>query len=1546
MFLSVTALVVMLLMPMATHARDWTFGSYPDNTYFTDGGTVPTSANGSLMLLKDNTYNQLEDRFAVKGTTTEWYIHNNGLYAAYGNQWRAFSILNVSPGDKVTISYDNTRCAADDNVKRSITFVASGQVEGKSAGEVVPNNQEFYVMDSGSLDLNVPRYLVINTIKVEAGTGSVTLTNNSDLKGYAKWNATTKQIEYVSSASEGLPYYRVRLSSRTFLEPTVTVSSGNNPTWTIVNYGPSAGASYNPKDGTGKKTVAVMGEGTEVMFINPGWCKVIASYQGKSASYLVECWDNDASYKVEEVGNAMKYSFAANDTIVDVNQQGGILQNRVITAVPGIEVKIGIPEMDEGDAPGANNDNSDYHHQPNTAVVQRWTIGSTDHYVSWINDDAGWWDRTPHNNSSWPQQGSYYTFTATADGILRFGGVKQVKDENQNGEVYLVNLDDVGGYRPLIVSNQQPAGYYTSDNNFSNGIELKAGQRYCLHGEANPSGYWNGWQWVDTSKWAPYFLEWFSFEPKFAIREYYGISDKNGDEIPNNGSCKSNKVIYATSLDGWNATIMDQNADVSNQKSYKGTVYGATASIQSDGTIQLSNLTFTTDEASKRGGAVKVILYKGTPGQSGYQQLDFVMTIPYGKHVWDFRQTAHQNSADTERFKKGDYSYTPAELVQMMNNNGTDWNRVYKVRHRADGHWTLLISPILAARGSVIGNNAFYMDNTNGLVFLTAPDCFGAEETANQHGSEYEKDHGLKDIDDDEEFGYDYTTVIGADKVWMSGDNGGASILFPGVKAGQYIKIYTYRHADKRGETFKAKNLVDLDNVAYSENTPFLMRGFANGTVYPAMVGDNMRGCAIFRVPENYNPTNDPDALPRLTLCDIGWTQIYRIEIMDEYDPDLLLAVNMGDDTNGYWVPVEYDAVTSSIVLRNGQSQTRDFLAIAAYTGCQNANTCEYKVYPDTGVGVGVARSIWNSKPNGSGVDYNDMKLTFNSGNGLVRIVQREKATTDMDKRNTVTTEEAGAAGYVIDKNEYYIAVGELNPQTYPYTWDFSTYNLYKSPSTTKADLGSTTQGEYGDWDAIANNSNGFGQHHYEEVAFCPEDTYLHDENYTINKHLFAQGAMLTDGNEVTENGTTTNQQTVIIETEGLGVRRPYGTDKQFPYLHSVDNVYQVDNRPYGTYDLEDGGISFDGSVLSGIGEMTIPDVDNGMYIFVQSNAAPTSVTINGETVQAISQFDKYASATDIPAGVYAYKNTGDKGDVVLNFDESTGIVKIGVTDIHKEVNDIGYATESRNHAIDHTYTGQFTTSDVNAYGVLLYGDSETPYDYKGYPEVHKTDEVTVIPANTGAVLYGAETQGRRYEFPLFYPACNVVPTADDITNLKKNWMAPNVEETTHDSEIETASTNSEVEGWAPAGIDCTKFVMTRYHFVWKKNSEGEGIDTEEGDNGKIFEQDVEAFYRLRIDPNDASKNVLGANKAYLLVPSEYLETALWNGGTNGYAGMFYIDLADVEGFGDVDPTSIDTVQDVTYENNVYYTLTGIRLNGKPTVKGFYLCNGKKVYVK
>ncbi len=75
----------------------------------------------------------------------------------------------------------------------------------------------------------------------------------------------------------------------------------------------------------------------------------------------------------------------------------------------------------------------------------------------------------------------------------------------------------------------------------------------------------------------------------------------------------------------------------------------------------------------------------------------------------------------------------------------------------------------------------------------------------------------------------------------------------------------------------------------------------------------------------------------------------------------------------------------------------------------------------------------------------------------------------------------------------------------------------------------------------------------------------------------------------------------------------------------------------------------------------------------------------------------------------------------------------------------------------------------------------------------------------------------------------------------------------------------------------------------------------------------------------------LGANKAYLL----------YDYGTDAPINVkgFYI-----SGFDDL--TSIQTVESESTEPGNWYSLQGVRLNARPTQRGIYLNNGKKVFVK
>lgn len=139
----------------------------------------------------------------------------------------------------------------------------------------------------------------------------------------------------------------------------------------------------------------------------------------------------------------------------------------------------------------------------------------------------------------------------------------------------------------------------------------------------------------------------------------------------------------------------------------------------------------------------------------------------------------------------------------------------------------------------------------------------------------------------------------------------------------------------------------------------------------------------------------------------------------------------------------------------------------------------------------------------------------------------------------------------------------------------------------------------------------------------------------------------------------------------------------------------------------------------------------------------------------------------------------------------------------------------------------------------------------------------------------------------------------------------------------------------------CTKFIMSpNYYSYYKKD----------GSTSTQQNALVESFYRMRLyhgtNEEEADYNTLGANKALLLIPSKNLPTALWNGGSGlARQGVIYMDLQDIE---DAETTGVDApVADATSdEQAVYYTLSGNRTNGKPTKKGIYVSNGKKVCVK
>lgn len=1408
-------LLLCLLMPQGIKAATYDFAKYDElgvAPNFRAGSVVKNSSGDNVTILLDDP-GALNNQFAVTysdskpiGANPGWWYHSSALTCFSDNL--VLSILNLFAGDKVKIKFWITANTGHDS------SIRSENVSGVAKGTILVSEQEYTMASNGSFDINIGRYIHIQEVVITESGDKLAF----DTSGKA-------------GDKDGLPYYRFRLSDRYFDEPTLNIRPANSSvTYTVEDYG------------TFPKEVAVMnqqpGKNGDVLFKNLGWCKVTATANGITDSYLVEVWDNVADYVTEEDGTKFRFT------------EAGELTSRVIRAVGGLETWFGIPGKDENGTPALpdyGEDNSDYHYQPNTVVVSE----VDGHFVSSIRGNDGWWDRWPYNGGAYPKQGTFYVFKATEKGKLKFGGIKLYKGD-QEGHATVDMVNSAHPYDTHVtVFKYNEEGYVEVQT--GNEISMDPGDIYYMHG-TTPT-VTSGTSQFDSqydNQWSVFLLEWFSFETEFKITEdgsanvNFGVAAKTGYEVTNGGSVTSRAHLTVTN-----------NVQI-DKVEYKGKITSASVSLGSDGKINFSNIQFSTSGEDKMGGAIKVTFKYG----SSYKE--YVQTIPYGKHVWDFRQTDNQSETDA-----GDYSYSEESLLTAMNANGTDWNRVYKVAKKTDGVWDSgnPKDAIMVAKSSIRGNNAFYMDNTVGLAFLTGGDCFGAGETKNS---------SAEGLDGDALMNLGYTTIEGTDLVWMRGNN--ASIVFPGMKAGQYVKIYFYRHSDNKGETFKAKNFVDLDNVPYDYSKTFIMRGMWDDR-YPAYKGDMIKGAAIFRVPANYEATDDVDAMPTLTLDDSGWAQIFKIEIMDEFKPDLVLV----EDATS--LPIDFDGVYGSVVIKDKEQVMKSFWATTGNTHCQHANTCDYEVDLTNGLQVAVERKIKNSKDDGSGVNYNQLFLRFNKGTGLVKITQRERA--NASGTGVSTNPPSGDLGYVIDKNEYYIAVGELNSQKYPFTWDFTSYNMYQGESTTKTDLAATTTGNYGEWNADADDEsgNGFGQKHMVEETFGTDDV---EQNATTNKQLFAQGSQLTAGTKV------------IAESEGLGFSRPKAEQKEYKYVATVNETFGIQTKKYDAYDLEDNGFQITGEKLCGAGTIIIPNVAKDMYVFVKGTA-PTSVSHAAEDT----------SLSPI-TGAKAYKSNYD-GDVVLSFASGSEIEMIGVTDITKSVNKLGFATESRAHAIDHTYTGKFTSNDVNAY--IITSDN---YDYTAYKgaTISLGEPVDVIPENTGVVLYKAGTTAQTTA-PLFYPAVNIANSS-----VEGNMMVACVESQT-------------VE---PTNDDYTTFIMSMFKGTYNKTS---------GQSTEPTEQNYEGFYPIQ------KAGTIGANKAYLQILTSSIPKALWDGGNgqgnaNQAKGYILIDV-DYEGYGEttaIDRVSVEDENATGTNEGVYYNLSGQKLQGTPTAKGIYVKNGKKVYVK
>lgn len=874
--------------------------------------------------------------------------------------------------------------------------------------------------------------------------------------------------------------------------------------------------------------------------------------------------------------------------------------------------------------------------------------------------------------------------------------------------------------------------------------------------------------------------------------------------------------------------------------------------------------------------------------------------------------------------------YNGTDNYQRVINN--EWVSKVKVRqYEGNGYFN---GPALAAKSAVNGDNAYYIPETAGLVINTGnrKESFGVSCTLqNITERPFLNESASNSVSN---YISSYTNAsFGNDNARNETYNYKVQLTIPNLQPGWYVKLYWGRHAEGSGESYTATGVTDLEGRSVDGSFPI------TGSLISEETNDYYGATTFIVKQTNGQSTTDVS----FYLQDGGWSELFKIVVCKDFKTEFRLV--SGDWNHRF--PVVYDKEQGKYTSDNISLVTIDSNEEIQYTGwpqfnlIQNAHPTDWVVTPD--------------KDNNQDLLVKDVdyKVEFpQEANGYVhcKITALKDGTRS---GNLLITQRSIHGDYVLDKNETWIAIGRVTPKKYPYTWDFTEYNMsddraaswwYQDDGTGKNINSNTFWNLLNTRDIFANNVNGNGSleafrlygswgmkdgtydlYTYPKTSNVP---YLDSFGLPMDKPLFAQGSQFVYATYANYNDRNYCTGTANVkEFEGLGM-----------------TVEAIGEGKYGHIEGEGNGHLF------GVTEILVPAVDAGMSIFMETAAdMPTPTVYVDDTQQGTDSRAKGSSSIfveskkqdavqNVSTKVYGWEIPAGGNVRITGLDASKKIYRIGVTNLFKTINKYGYATESRNVAIDHMMTSVFGKTDAHAYVINEFTSEESRENNKEqigyvtfvpaqasvkkekeYGAVNTTQNYESIPPYTGVILWTGQTEETAaVEVPLFYPACNVPNTIKfnkvennsytntlvDIIDEGKNLVMPSV----------TASG----DGVSVNGAN-GDFILTNV-YAYRSN-----IDNKI--NGDF--SDIGFYY--------SKPGTLSGNKSYL-----HLDNA------QSLSKAVFILFSDID---NEDNMGITTGVRLPYSsmdknNGVYYNLNGLQLNGQPSKPGIYVRNGKKVVVK
>jgi hypothetical protein len=946
--------------------------------------------------------------------------------------------------------------------------------------------------------------------------------------------------------------------------------------------------------------------------------------------------------------------------------------------------------------------------------------------------------------------------------------------------------------------------------------------------------------------------------------------------------------------------------------------------------VSCSNLCIEGFSTIKKGGVIPI--YAGYTHSTTPYPIEGTLTVAYTKHTWDFTSNLIPNLAKWKTNNEGG-SYTTKtntwgtgatidEPVDAETNHSDthDWRFRRKIPGKTDG------AIVYYYNHSVEGQNALVIPETEGLHVFASP-------SNQQLGVEMMQDGGVA------------TVPYEAKNLMLLR---GGKVTIPKLKKGQWVEVRWTRHKEEMGERILMTNLSDVEGThiteTYKIGNCFYNLGWSTSTYMFQATED---GDVTFEVADNIYVS-----IQEIILHEPGWTfqssfadklrgyddVSYNETIVDSSDP--LYKKKYKDytvDEKAGWTGETAPQIDWQYIWDDQGSHTITFLS-KEYQNAPNApQTWKFEMDEM------LTRS--GAEMTTSSIDGGEATLTYNGGWGKVKVTM---------------TSYSQNMKYVANQKSWTITFGQAPKQTYPYTWDFTKF-FTDTPS---AMLNDKT------WAAVDYSG-----------TTNPLHVAIYNNNTTTNYGGTANGgwsntydmadyqSYYVEGAQLVCYGLRGTNNGVIRETAGLGFKLDTDDDavpeENMLMLNMTNTVPEARAATNGQTWLTDVGET-DAAKHTGNSHLTIatggkvivPKPNDAVnygnyYIYIRSSHKPADAT----------NVTDHSTDGDVPEGVYKYSFSANENaeftftstdeavdSKLLSYADPASPVGRKYTDIYaiavtkdfktmKKLSGTGWATESRDYAVDYTLNSLLTNRrPILAYSIIARSSNPLYTEEKTKTTVRLQDRNYVVPARQGLVLKQTEAvpgeNNTTYTVPLFVPAVTTAVEPDyAYTN---NLMRPNL--TGADPGTTNAAKTFDSETETVNGVDYTRFILSEKYLTWKKDGETGSVTY----NEHFSQGAVPGFFRLHVFGNTSydggtDRNTLGPNKAYLLLHTDRINPAIWTPATPAREFVGIEGISDLTEYSDYPMSAAD---------NATYNLRGQMVDDSSLQPGIYIRNGKKIIVK